>query len=497
MTLAIKSSRLVFGRFDERFLAKSWEWLHDPELKNLTMTPDFTREQQQQWFSGLPGRTDYLIWGLSCDGTSVGAAGLKHITKDSAEYWGYIGERQFWGMGLGRETIDFVIGHARKLGLRELYLNVHQDNNRAVRLYTKVGFTAAGRAGEVMKMQMALRDGKETDPAELRVERYSSDRKGEWDAFLRSAKNATFLFYRGYMDYNQHRFPDHSLMIFEGEKLVALLPANRPSDSTLISHPGLTYGGLVVGRSATLQEVLAYFHALLRHLHEQGISQLLYKLIPTFYNTLPADETAYALFLVDARLYRRDCAVAVSLSDRLAVQGRRKRQIKRAAQSRLRMVQEACFVPFWERVLAPRLAARFGVKPVHSVEEITLLASRFPENIKQFSAYHGDIITAGVTIYETPTVAHAQYIAMTDEGGEVGALDGLVAWLIEKQYPHKRYFDLGICNEREGRVLNHGLVEWKEGFGGRTFAHDFYQIETENYVKLEPVLRGKEGPAGD
>jgi hypothetical protein len=290
------------------------------------------------------------------------------------------------------------------------------------------------------------------------------------------------------MDYHRDRFDDHSLMVYRGGKLAALLPANRDVNGMLVSHEGLTYGGLVVPRSATLHEVLACFHACLRHLHEQKISLLRYKRIPGFYNTLPDDEAAYALFLLDARLYRRDCAVVVSLADRLPFQERRKRQIKKAGGFNVRVVQENNYSAFWECVLVPRLAARHGIKPVHSVEEITLLALRFPENIRQFSVYCGDEIVAGATIYETPTVAHAQYIAATDKGQKIGALDYLFGWLLDGFYRGKRYFDFGISNEQEGRVLNQGLQDWKEGFGGRCYAHDFYEIATANYFKLESVL---------
>ena len=125
---------------------------------------------------------------------------------------------------------------------------------------------------------------------------------------------------------------------------------------------------------------------------------------------------------------------------------------------------------------------------MHSVEEITLLASRFPDNIKQFSVYAGDDIVAGTTVYETPSVAHAQYIAATGQGQKIGALDYLFGWLIDEHYRTKRYVDLGICNEKEGRVLNRGLLEWKEGFGGRCYTHDFYELSTANYPKLESVL---------
>src|ERR1035437_4874569 len=95
------------------------------------------------------------------------------------------------------------------------------------------------------------------------VKRYSDIDKAEWDRFVNTATNATFLFLRDYMDYHRSRFTDHSLMIFDGRKLAALLPANITADGTLISHEGLTYGGLVVSRAATLCNVLACLRAAL------------------------------------------------------------------------------------------------------------------------------------------------------------------------------------------------------------------------------------------
>src|SRR6516164_6474896 len=197
----------------------------------------------------------------------------------------------------------------------------------------------------------------------LTVTRYEDSEKSRWDAFVSGAKNSTFLFQRDYMDYHRERFTDHSLLISEGDNLAAVLPANIGRDGVLVSHQGLTYGGLVVGRTATLCEVLACFQAALSYLDEQRIERLLYKRIPAFYNTLPDDEMDYALFLLDARLYRRDCALVVPMSDRLPLQTRRKREIKKAIRQGVRVVQETSFVPYWERVLAPRLACRFGVKP--------------------------------------------------------------------------------------------------------------------------------------
>jgi len=154
------------------------------------------------------------------------------------------------------------------------------------------------------------------------------------------------------------------------------------------------------------------------------------------------------------------------------------------------IVQETSFQPFWEQVLVPQLAARYGAKPVHTLDEITLLASRFPQQIKQYSAYCDDEIVAGTTIYETPTVAHAQYSAVTEKGRETGAQALLFGSLIE-QYRGKRFFDFGTSNEKDGRALNHGLLDWKEGFGARCQTHDFYEILTRNSINLDNCCRAK------
>jgi Acetyltransferase (GNAT) domain len=326
------------------------------------------------------------------------------------------------------------------------------------------------------------------DFEEFSVERYCKARRQEWNSFVNTAKNATFLFLRGYMDYHSARFADYSLMIFHGQKLVALLPANLAADGILISHEGLTYGGLVVSRDAALCQVLACFHAVLRHLSREHIPKLLYKQIPSFYNTLPDDEVNYALFLTEAQLYRRDCATVVVQSDRLECRKGRKSDISRARRVGVRVVRETAFQAFWEHLIVPQLALRYGVQPVHTLDEITLLGSRFPENIKQFSAYYGDEIVAGTTIFETPTVAHSQYAAVSDHGRRLGAQAFLFGWLMDEYYKDKRFFDFGISNEFNGRAINHGLLDWKEGFGGRSYMHDFYDVCPGNYVKLEPVL---------
>ena len=46
------------------------------------------------------------------------------------------------------------------------------------------------------------------------IRRYTAMDKDKWDKYVAQARNATFLFYREYMDYHADRFDDHSLMCY-------------------------------------------------------------------------------------------------------------------------------------------------------------------------------------------------------------------------------------------------------------------------------------------
>ena len=129
--------------YTEEILEKSWVWLNDPEIKYLTNTPDFTREGQRKWFDNLPNNPNYWVKGIEYNNEVIGVAGLKFIDLENkkAEYFGYIGEKEFWGRGLSKLLFDLVFEVAKeKFKLENLYLNVISQNVRAIKAYEKAGF---------------------------------------------------------------------------------------------------------------------------------------------------------------------------------------------------------------------------------------------------------------------------------------------------------------------------------------------------------------------
>lgn len=304
---------------------------------------------------------------------------------------------------------------------------------------------------------------------------YNKKNKNKWDEFVKNSKNGTFMLSRDYMDYHSDRFEDFSLMFYEDEKLIALMPASKHGDE-ILSHGGLTYGGIITNRKMTTPKMLGVFEALKEFLKSRNIDKLLYKRVPSIYFNYSSDEDLYALFISNATLKRRDVSTTIDLSDKIEFNERRKRNIKKAVKSNLIFKQTYDFETYIN-LLTDVLKFQHEAKPVHTTDEIKMLADKFPDNIKLYASYIEKKMLSGVIIFETPTVAHAQYIANSEEGKKIGALDFVFDKLINKIYKDKKYFDFGISNEDNGRYLNLGLVGQKQEFGGRAIVHDFYELE--------------------
>lgn len=324
--------------------------------------------------------------------------------------------------------------------------------------------------------------------SDFKVLIYTSKDYKIWNKFINSSKNGTFLCHRDFMEYHQDRFQDHSFLIFKDEKLVALFPANRKNE-LIYSHQGLTYGGLIVNKEASFKTILKAFKSLLETCKVLGINEMILKPTPRIYHKQPSDEIDYVLFKLQAELIRRDITLAIDSTQKIEItSSNRKRGFKKAQKNELIIKEEINFELFWNQILIPNLEEQHGVKPVHTLEEIKLLKSKFPNNIRQFNVYKENKIVAGTTIFETERVAHAQYISADNNKQELGSLDVLFHYLINEVYKTKPYFDFGICNVNQGKQLNSGLQEWKESFGARSISHDFYSIFTKNHIYLKDVL---------
>ena len=286
------------------------------------------------------------------------------------------------------------------------------------------------------------------------------------------------------MDYHKDRFEDFSLLIYKGERLYALLPANI-NDDVVYSHQGLTYGSFVLQDSAKLKSTFLAFKEVLKFLFEEKIKKLDIRIIPTFYNSLPSDELEYVLYKAEASLVKRDVILLIDYQNKLRFQKNRREGINKAKRKGLLVKVDGDYEKFWNEILIPNLKEKYNTSPVHSLDEIKLLAARFPKHIKQVNVYQDDKIVAGTTLFLTKNVVHPQYISGNENKNELGSLDLLMNDVFDHFKEGRNYFSFNTSSEENGKLLNEGLLFWKESCGARPLIFNNYEINTDTYRTLE------------
>ena len=286
------------------------------------------------------------------------------------------------------------------------------------------------------------------------------------------------------MDYHKDRFEDFSLLIYKGERLYALLPANI-NDDVVYSHQGLTYGSFVLQDSAKLKSTFLAFKEVLKFLFEEKIKKLDIRIIPSFYNSLPSDELEYILYKAEGSLVKRDVILLIDYQNKLRFQKNRREGINKAKRKGLLVKVDGDYEKFWNEILIPNLKEKYNTSPVHSLDEIKLLAARFPKHIKQVNVYQDDKIVAGTTLFLTKNVVHPQYISGNENKNELGSLDLLMNDVFDHFKEGRNYFSFNTSSEENGKLLNEGLLFWKESCGARPLIFNNYEINTDTYRTLE------------
>lgn len=300
---------------------------------------------------------------------------------------------------------------------------------------------------------------------------YDEKYKSIWDNFVYMSKNATFLFFRDYLEYHKDRFKDFSLIIVDKSDVIALFPANVFED-TIYSHGGLTYGGLLLKPNINCDKVLSCFGHLINFLNGYGIKKILYKSIPHIYHKKCSEEDNYALFINNFILYKREPSVTINLKiDKIP--GKKINGYKRAIREGLKL-EESIYSNNVLDIANYNLLKKYNVKAVHTADEMNYLKSKFPNNIKIFQIVLNNDIIGGAVLYLCNKVVHAQYLALNDTAKKLRGMDFLICSLHEMYKSDFDYFDFGISSEQGGRYLNVNLMRQKEEYGGGTICYDTF-----------------------
>mgnify|MGYP001459148501 CR=1 FL=1 len=321
----------------------------------------------------------------------------------------------------------------------------------------------------------------------MEILRYTNIYKEQWNSFIETSKNGTFLLQRSFMEYHQDRFEDFSLLVLKKGKILAVLPANI-TNNIVCSHQGLTYGGIILIENLDFNSYKDILIAVLKFLNKQDIKQLKIKLIPDIYNLSACDEIKSILPILNSTLIRSEVSLATTIKPIYSFSKLRLRGVKKGIKNKLIIKETHNLEPFWNQILVPNLLEKHKTNPTHNLREIALLKELFPDEIRQFEVYFDDQIIAGATIFETQQTAHSQYISGKQEFNHLGGLDLLFHELITNVFKDKKYFNFGTSTATSENKINKGLFNWKQGFDTSPILQNQFSIDTRNYKNLETLF---------
>ncbi len=129
------------------------EWFNDEDVCRYNSHHRFPNydENMQDYFERVIKSRENLILAI-CDKDTdkhIGNIALENIdlVNRSAEFAILIGDKLFWGNGIGKEASALIIDHGfKELGLHRIYCGTSEKNVAMQKLASKLGFIEEGRA---------------------------------------------------------------------------------------------------------------------------------------------------------------------------------------------------------------------------------------------------------------------------------------------------------------------------------------------------------------
>jgi len=136
---------------NERYL----NWLNDPEVTRYTETGSFpsSTEDLDNYYGSMSGSRNDVLLAVEDkqSGKHIGNVKLGpiHWLHRSATFGILIGEKEFWGKGVGLEATRLMVEYGfDRLNLHRIDLGVFAEHEAAVRCYEQAGFKLEGRMRE-------------------------------------------------------------------------------------------------------------------------------------------------------------------------------------------------------------------------------------------------------------------------------------------------------------------------------------------------------------
>jgi hypothetical protein len=326
--------------------------------------------------------------------------------------------------------------------------------------------------------------------AYLEIRQYHPDQEAEWDAFIDNQSiNGTFLQSRRFLNYHKNRFADVSLMFYRNSKLVCVCPGCEITDGgekIFYSHKGSTFGGLIFDKKEyAASQVLEIIEKTKSYLCENGYVKAILKITPDIFSLRPADLLEYCLWSQDFENYCElstyvDYSIyGIDIAANFNSNHRRKKNRYEKLGATFRALENEIEIREFHKILEENLA-KHGAIPVHTFAELLELQVHLPDETEFYGVFQNDIMLAGTMMFyfHKVGVAHTQYLCSRQSLDEVSPMSFLYFNILQTMRDKGfKKMSWGISTEEQGRLLNTGLIWFKESVGSSHAVNRIYLLE--------------------
>lgn len=137
-------------------LDAGWRYLEEsPYLITTVNEFNWTKQEEQAWICSLNEKDNSLLIIAVHNTKIIGSLDLRGETRSKVYHNAILGialRKEWQHIGLGTALLQTALGWAQRKGvLKNIWLNVHATNERAISLYKKMGFKEAGLQRQYIK----------------------------------------------------------------------------------------------------------------------------------------------------------------------------------------------------------------------------------------------------------------------------------------------------------------------------------------------------------
>lgn len=308
----------------------------------------------------------------------------------------------------------------------------------------------------------------------IHIEKFSNKDSEKWDKFVCESRNGTIFSTRKFLNYHpEEKFNDCSLVIRENSKWLAVFPASC-EDKTVSSHPGASYGGLLVENSTSIKKTHLIVDELISYYRDNEFKKIKMTLPPIIYHTIPSNYIDFVLLRKGFSYTKRELSAYIPVSKKpFNYFKQTSRTATRKARKEGVAVRETDDIESFYKILEKNLGMRHNVEPTHSLQELKKLKEIFPSRIRLFASFYQGKQIAGTVIFEvTKKVSLAFYISHLESYQNKRPVNILFYKVIKWAYKHHySYLDLGTFTLN--MKPNFGLGRFKESLGAQGIFRDY------------------------